>query len=248
MRASGSISDGIMTELRWYFEPPRQFLQTLAINGVISLLFFLFSYYVGSYNSKLLPVAAATILLWTLADASITNQLVFDRAKVVKEFKEVGTLKRLLIVKNFTIVILSIPLTLLFGLILVAIVGKWSEILYGGVIAFTLIWGWLGISNALSVILPFELLDLRSFLGNRRIWLRYGVLYGLPWVLLPIYAVVMGLPFILLGWTSAGAEHNHRVLALILLLAASALIWLIGLILANRYTLHSESRIKKLIM
>lgn len=248
MRSSTSLSNGVNTELHWFFLPPRQFLQTLVINGSISLLFFLFSYYLGSYNSNLLPVAAATILLWTLADASITNQLVFDRKKAAKELKNVGTIKRLLLIKNLAIVILSIPLTLIFGLILVAIVGKWSEMLYGAVIAFTLIWGWLGISNALSAMLPFELHDLKEFLGNRHIWLRYSFLYGLPWVLLPIYAVVMSLPFILLGWTGVKASHNHRFLAVVLLFAASLLIWQIGLALAERYTLHPESRIKKIIL
>jgi len=248
MHPRTSLLVAIKKELLLFFVPPRQFLNTIAINSVVSLLFFLVSYYLGMYNPQLLPVAAATILLWTLADSSITNQLIFDKKSTVNAMKKDGTLKRLLMAKNLTVVILSIPLTLVYGLILVVIVGKWDVIIYGVIMAFTLIWGWLGVCNALSVLLPFKVINFKKIFGNRHMWLRYSILYGLPWLMLPVYAIVMSLPFILVGWTRADAAISHRLIAVMILFLSSMLIWQIGLLLADRYARRPHSRIKKVIL
>lgn len=234
-------------ELISYFKPPRKMLNTLVLNGVVSVLFFLGSYWLGNYSPSLLPIAAATILLWTLADASISNQLVFDKNQATKSLKTHGSLKHYFLVKNVSIVIISIPLTLIYGLVLVAIVGSWNELIYGMLAASMLVWGWLGICNAVSVILPFEIVGIKTYAKNHNMWLPYGILYGLPWVLLPAYALVMGLPFVLLGWTRADAEINHRLVSIITIFALSVAIWLIGLLVANKYSKKPNKRINKLL-
>jgi hypothetical protein len=205
------------------------------------------SYLLGTYNSKLIPIAAATILLWALADSSLTNQLLYNKSQNLAEIKKYGTLKRLLLVKNLSIVVISIPLTIVFGLILVIVTGSWNEIIYGVVMALVLIWGWLGISNALSVYLPFELMSLKQYLKNKNNWLRYGILYCMPWVILPIYALIMLTPFYLLGWTKADAARDHRIIAMSILIILSILIWLAGLNLAQKYSNKPNNRLKKLI-
>lgn len=247
MSNKSSLIKDIYLELGSYFRPPRKMLNNLVLNGFVSVLFFLGSYMLGSYNPALLPIAAATILLWTLADASISNQLVFDKTQANIFLTKHGSLAYYLLVKNLSIVVLSLPLTIVYGLVLVAIIGSWHELLYGMIAALTLVWGWLGISNAVSVILPFELVDIKTYVKNKDIWIPYGVLYVLPWVLLPVYALVMGLPFVLLGWTRADASMNHRVVSVIVLLSTSIFIWLLGLFLANKYTQKPTSRLKKLL-
>jgi len=245
--ATTSLAQDVRAELGRVYTPPRQLLSSLVVNGIISFLFFLFSYYFGNYNDNLLPVAATTILLWTLADLSLTNQLMFDHRSAVAELKKRGTLKHLLLVKNLAIVVLTIPLTLIFGLIVIVIVGRRGEILYSLAMVLALVWGWLGISNALSALLPFRILDLKSFMGDRHIWLKYSILYGLPWVLLPVYAVVILLPFFLLGWTSTHAAHEHQIISFGLLLGTSLLLWWRGLLVAEKYTAHPDARLKKLL-
>ncbi len=247
MKRTNSLWADVLSELQSFFVPPRTFLIAIIINGIVSFGFFLASYYLGNYNPNFLPFAAATILLWTLADASLTNQLLFDKPAALAELNQKGTLERLLLVKNLAVVIVSIPLTVIFGLFLVVILGKWSEILLGVALSLTLIWGWLGISNALSIFLPFRPIDLKTYLKNREIWLVVGLLYALPWVLLPVYALMVGLPFLFLGWLRADSVSEHKVAAVLLLLAISSLIWLLSLRVANRYIKHPDSRIKKLI-
>ena len=247
MSRQQSLSKEVALELISYTERPYKMLSSLVVNSVVSVLFFLGSYWLGSYNPQLLPVAAATILFWTLADISICNQFVFDKHRAMQSLTVNGSLQRFLFVKNISVAIVSVPLTLLFGLLLVAVVGKWSEIVYGMVLAFTLIWGWLGISNTLSVLIPFELLDFKSYAQTRSAWLSYGFLYVLPWILLPVYAIVMGLPFILLGWTKANAASEHRLVSIAVLFALSIIIWLAGLRVANRNLAHPDNRVKRLL-
>lgn len=243
-----SIVHTVGSELKDLFMPPRQLLNVLIMNGAISFFFFFISYRRGTFNSQLLPIAAATILLWTLADVSLTNHLLFDKQKTVTILKARGNLKQLLLAKNLALAIISIPFTIIFGLILVAITGKWSEITYGTIIAMTLIWGWLGISNAMSTEFPFEMLKLKKFLHSRHVWIRYSFLYGLPWILLPIYAFIISLPLILIGWTKNNTAQDHKIIALLLLLTMSIAIWHIGYRIADRAIKRSNSRIHKLII
>jgi len=243
-----SLYRDIATELRSINTKPRELLSALVINGFISFLFFLSSYYLGTYNSNILPVAAATILLWTLADLSLTNQLIFDRASAQAELKKNHTLKRLLLVKNLAIVVLVIPITLIFGLILMVVIGRRSDLLYSLLMVLALVWGWLGISNALSALLPFEILSMKRFLGDRHEWIRYSVLYGLPWLLLPVYAIVVLLPFLLLGWTSTQDARAHQLISLAMMLGISLLFWWGGLMIADKYTAKPDARVKKLLV
>jgi len=245
MLSAKLLWNDVKYELRRYFSKPRTTLNGLVINSIISVVFFLVSYWLGAYSQKLVPIAAATILLWALADASLTNQLLFNRKDTQNALKKQGSLKRLLLVKNLAIAVLSIPLTIAFGLMLVLIVGKWSELLYGAIMTFALIWGWLGISNAMSVYLPFELLSLKQYLGNKHVWIRYGFVYCLPWIILPIYAVIMTLPILMLGWTKAEAAQDHRVIGILVILALSLIIWFGGLLIADKYSRKTNSKIKQ---
>jgi hypothetical protein len=245
MRRTDSLIVGVTDELSHYFVKPRTTLNSLIVNSIISFGFFAVSYWLGTYNPQLVPIAAATILLWALADSSLTNQLLYNKEQNRTELKRHGSLKRLLLIKNLAVVVLSIPLTLLFGLFLVLIVGKWSEVLYGTVMALILIWGWLGISNALSVLLPFELVSVKQYASDKHIWIRYGFLYCLPWVLLPAYAIIMGLPLYLLGWTKLDTAQNHRILGLSILLLLSLAMWSGGLNIADKYAKRANTKIKR---
>ena len=247
MTSKQSLVYEIRKELSRDFLPPRTFLNTLVLNSVISFIFFLVSYLIGSYNEELLRIAATTVLLWTLADSSLTNQLIFDKPRTKSELKNNGTLKRLFLSKNLTVAILSIPITIAYGLLLVTITGKWSDIIYGVIMAFILIWGWLGVSNMMSVILPFQQINIKNNRHNKKVLIKYGFLYVLPWFLLPVYVAILSLPFILLGWTRADATNNHRLTTLLILFIGSILIWIFGLIFADRYTKKPNTRIKNLL-
>ena len=238
----------VRAELASYMQPPRTMINSLFINSLISIAFFLSSYLLGTYNPALLPIAAATILLWTLADTSVCNQFLFDKHKSAMSLKQYGSLKRYLLVKNLSVVALTLPMTLLYGLFLVMIVGKWHELFYGVIAALTLIWGWLGISNALSASLPYEILDIKTYAKSKHRWIGYGLLYSLPWILLPFYAILVALPFMALGWTKADASLEHRAISLAVLFITSIGIWILGLHIASKQTAHPSSKVAKLLL
>lgn len=230
------------------FTPPRVVIVALIFNSLISIGFFLWSYNFGTYNEKFLPIAAATILLWALADVFLTNQLVYDKERTAQALKQKQSLRHLLLIKNITILMLALPLTILFGTMLAIMLHKANEILYGTIMTYILIWGWLGISNALSVLMPFippsQQSDRRYTPKDR---ITIGALYSLPWVLLPAYAVLLALPFVLFGWLQPSAGSAHIMIAMLVLLSMSISIWLAGLSIAGRIATKSNSRISKLI-
>lgn len=248
MASSNKIGRDVRRELAQDFKPPRLLLLNLLINGIISLAFFLFSLFFGRANQNVLPFAAAVIMLWTLADVSITNQLILDRKRSADALKRGGDLRYLLLIKNLTVVIFSIPFCLLFGLIMVAIIGKWSELLYGLIMALVLVWGWLGISNFMSVAMPFELKELKVLLRRKKDWPGYGFLYVLPWIILPIYAGLLALPLILIKWASGQAAFVYKTASVLILLFISLVIWRLSLILCRRYSRKDHAKIKRLLI
>jgi hypothetical protein len=247
MTKNGSLINNLGVELRSVIIPPHLLLNTLIINSAISFLFFLGSLLLNLYDEQLLPVAAATILLWGLADSSFTNQLLFNKDQSIKEIKKYGSLERFLVIKNLLVIVLSVPVTIFYGLILVGITGKWTEILYGVALAFILIWGWLGISNAMSVSLPFDKKTIKNIVKNK-LWFKYATYYVLPWILLPVYILILSIPFILLGWTRSDAANNHKLLTLIILFSCSLLIWVCGFIFVVKAATKKSSRLNKLLV
>lgn len=225
----GSYINEVKEELKSYLDPPRTKLNSLIVNAFISLGFFLISLALGSVNSKVLPIAATVILLWTLADASITNQFTYDKDRIGKLLKKHNDLKQVLIIRNLAIVVLSIPLSIIFGLLMVAIIGKWSELLYGLVMALALVWGWLGISNVLSIYLPFDHLQTKQIIKREKGWFRYSFLYVLPWIILPFYSLVILIPLKLLNIITGYISFSHILSSSIIVLFSSLIIWYIGL-------------------
>lgn len=237
----------VSSELRWIFAPPRTVLQRVIINGIVSLAFFMFSLVMGTNNQKLLPFAATVMLLWTFADASLTNQLMVDRERPSYKNMKSKRMSRFLIVNNLTVVVLSIPVCILFGLIMVAIVGKWSELILGVGMALALIWGWLGIANVLSVMLPFQQKKGKELLSRGKGTLAYIVLYCLPWIMLPVYAGVIILPLLILHWVTGDAAASHKFAAFGIILVLSLAIWLFGLQISQRYIKNPNAKIWDLI-
>jgi hypothetical protein len=244
---SRGLSYDVWRELRGVFARPHPFAWKLLGNGVVSLAFFMVSLALGTNNPTLLPLAATIMLLWTFADATLTNQLILGDNRSAFSEERYGNLRRFWLVKNLAAVILSVPLCVLFGLIMVAIVGEWSELTYGLLMAVAMIWGWLGIGNALSVVLPFRWLATRAVLHRRNGWLRYAVLYALPWVLLPVYGLVLELPFVLAKWATGAASVSHRFAAFAVVLAISVAIWLLGLRVAVSATRRPQASVWSLL-
>lgn len=223
----------IQSEISLFFKPPHPQLNNILLNAVISFLFFIGSMVIGSVNQKAIPFAATIILLWTLADASLTNQFMFDIHRT-RNLKNGHDVRHTLIVRNLAVVVLSIPMCLVFGLVMAVIVGKWSEIVYGLVMALALVWGWMGVTNIMSAYFPFNNLEFKQVLKRVNGWFGFSLLYALPWLLLPLYALIILLPLRLVGLLIDAPPISHMALAGFIVLAISFSLWLLSLRLAGR--------------
>ena len=231
----GTYWIGVRKELAWLIRPPRQQLNSISVNGFVSLGFFVGSLALGTNNPHVLPIAATVILLWTLADASLTNQFMYDKRRTAAQVNSKIKLKQVLIVRNVTIAILCIPLSILFGLLMVAIVGKWSELIFGLIMSLALVWGWLGICNVMSVYWPFEHMETKLVIKRQPGWLKFVILYCLPWVILPCYALLILLPLKLADLIADKPHISKSAITVVIVLIISIIIWQIGLSLAEKH-------------
>jgi hypothetical protein len=247
MRKFIKLSHEVKIELDWVFAKPRTLLIGVFLSAVLSFGFFCLSLAIGTYSELTLPFAAAIIILWTFSDVTLTNQLMFDKNRSLEAVNSNADFRHILFIKNVAVVILSIPLCLVFGFILAIIVGRWSELLYGLVMSLALLWGWLGVGNVLSVLLPFEPKEIKELLVHKKHWLRYGFYYGFPWIILPGYTTMLAIPLVLMHWFTGNALFAHKVLSFITLLTISIIIWQIGLSIAYRFTKNPKSKIQSLL-
>ncbi len=225
----------VKQELAWLMRPPRQQLNSIITNGFVSLVFFVGSLMLGTNNPNVLPIAATVVLLWTLADASLTNQFMYDKKRSAEQVKTKQKLKQVLIVRNITIVIVCIPLSLIFGLLMVAIVGKWSELIFGLIASLALVWGWLGICNVMSVYWPFNHMETKLVLKRQPGWIKFIILYCLPWIILPCYALLILLPLKLFDLIADKPHISKSAMTVAIVLIISIIIWLIGLNIAEKH-------------
>ena len=219
----------------------------MIVNSLVSFAFFAGSLLLGTYNQSFLPFAACVILLWALADASLTNQLLFDRSRSKHLDISKKGVRHTFLVWNLSVAVLCVPLCLVFGLAMAVIVGRWMEVINGLVMALLLIWGWLGICNVMSVRLPFEQMQAKQVMKRQKGWLGYSILYALPWIMLPVYAGIIILPLTLLHWITGQKFTSHMFVSLVLIATVSIVLWLVGLNVVARHAGKPQAKVWKLL-
>ncbi len=207
----GSTREAVRQQIALTFQPPYESPVTVAVNGALmsSAWFFL----PASLKDKLFTLhgtlAFALVLAgWMYSDVPSTNVLGPDARRVMVALDDPAMFRRLLYAKNIVLWFMVTPVcavvAVVNGIINSSLLATFYTVVAIGVIPF----GFLAISSWVGIVFPYHPMPLRYRWEHRqprkRMLVRWMALAITPYILVPVLAVLMLVPTLLVwGFTSA---------------------------------------------
>lgn len=187
----------VRADLKWSFTWPMTWLAGVAANLVLSLLWLAYEPLTGHPHTDWAIVVGSYFAVFILADVTTTNVLGADTRRVRLGLLHGLSLRRILLVKNLTLMlVVGVP-----TLLATAVITVWSEagdrllVTLPGVLFPILVW--LGLGNLISVALPVSNRSLRQRWAERRQLrptARWVAAVGLPYALYGLVSPLGRLP------------------------------------------------------
>jgi hypothetical protein len=238
-----SIRRQVLADLRWSFTRPWHWLAGVAFNLVLSLVWLVAAPLTGRPHHDWAIIVGTYFAVFILADVTTTNVLGADAPRVRLSLSKETPLRRILLVKNITLLtVVGLP-----TLIATAVITLLSEPDYR--LALTLpgvafpILTWLGVGNLISVLLPVAPARLRQRWARRREWrhtVRWLVAISLPYALCVAIGPVSRVPRIVLQALTF-LSNGMAARGFVVLLTGVAF-WAIGTALALAVVRHRALR------
>ncbi len=225
----------VLAEVRWSFQWPCNWLLGVFINLGLSLLWLVLVPLRGQPHHDWVIVVGTYFAVFILADITTTNVLGLDAMRVRASLATGVKVRRLLLTKNYALlVIVGLPTLVFTGVLTVT-----SELPHRLVLTLPGValpmFAWLGVGNVVSVLLPVAVRPLRARWAERRNWrstLPWLIQLGVPYLLLYAVDPVGDTPYWLVRQLPRGWRTEEvRGLALLL---TGLVIWLAGSWLAGR--------------
>jgi len=235
----GDVAD----ELRWTFSGRRGWLLGMAGNLLVALVVVGYQHYDPHVSGDIkIAYVGIAVVLFVLADTINTNQLGADADRVVASLVRGDSVRRILAIKNLALAVLLVPVALLVSLLVRILVDRWRLVSHTAMYDIGSVFLWLGLGDAVSVLLPYRPISLRARLKARASWKRWAVRQAAPYVLYYFGATLLVmLPFV----ACSGVEAFGRKDSIgypILYLANALLVWVLGLGFAAAYTDRASER------
>ncbi len=207
----GTLNQAVRRQIELTLVAPYETLLTVAINGALmsSAWFFLPAGLKDKVFTLHGTLAYALVLAaWMYSDVPATNVLGPDAKRVVAAIDDPVMFRRLLYAKNIVLWMIVTPVCA----IVAVVVGLQNHDLLSTL--YTIVWigvvpfGILGISSWVGIVFPYHPMPIRyrweHRLPRRRMLVRWLALVVTPYGLVPVLAVVLMAPSLLLwGFTSA---------------------------------------------
>jgi hypothetical protein len=224
-----SIGRQVLADLRWSFTRPWHWLSGVAFNLVLSLLWLVAAPLTGRPHHDWAIIVGSYFAVFILADVTTTNVLGADASRVRLSLGNETPLRRILLVKNITLmIVVGLPTLIATAVITLLSEADYRLALTLPGVAFPSL-TWLGVGNLVSVLLPVAPERLRQRWERRRELrhtARWLVAISLPYALCVAIGPVGRVPRIVqqsLRMTSNGTATR----GLIVLLTGIAF-WAIG--------------------
>ena len=227
----------VLAEVRWSFRWPCTWLTGVFINLVLSLLWLLWVPLRGGHHHDWVIMVGTYFAVFIMADITTTNVLGLDPVRVRASLAGGVGVRRLLLTKNYALLlIVGLPTLAFTGILTVRSEVPYRLVLTLPGVALPML-AWLGVGNLVSVLLPVAVRPLRTRWLERRNWRRtlpWLAELAIPYLLLYPVDPVGDTPGWLVGRLPAG-WRTDEVRGLALLVTGLA-IWLAGSWLAGRWT------------
>jgi len=207
----GDIREAVRQQIALTLQPPFESPVTVAVNGAMmsSAWFFL----PVSLRDKLFTLHgslafALVLAAWMYSDVPSTNVLGPDARRVVAALDDPVMFRRLLYAKNIVLWLMVTPVCALVAVINGLINNSLLSTLYTFIAIGVLPFGFLAISSWVGIVFPYHPMPLRYRWEHRRprkrMLVRWMSLAITPYLLVPLLAVLMLVPSLLIwGFTSA---------------------------------------------
>ncbi len=235
----GDVAD----ELRWTFSGRRGWLLGMAGNLLVALVVVGYQDYDPHVSGDIkIAYVGIAVVVFVLADTINTNQLGADAERVAASLERGDTVRRILAIKNLALAVLLVPVALLVSIVVRILVGRWRLVSHTAMYDIGSVFLWLGLGDAVSVLLPYRPISLRARLKARASWGRWAVRQATPYVLYYLGAtLVVMLPFVACSTVEAFGRKDS-IWYPILYLANALLVWVLGLLFAAAYTDRAAER------
>ena len=235
----------IVDEVQWTLTSRLGWVLQVLFNLAIGAPIVLITSWNSHHDTIRVGGFATSLAGWAFASVINTNQLGFDADRVQASLQRGDEVARILVLKNIAILLVIAPITMsLTAILRITVVhdpGNIPMALTRDAADFMM---WLGFGCMVSVLLPFRPLGWRRRLERTSTWPRLGLCIAAPYA---VYYVVFP------AWHVAelGAADwifNHRLAGHVwgyslFLLAFSIATWVLGLGLAQLYSIKASERL-----
>lgn len=235
----GRLWAAIARELRWSLRGRPTWLLGIGFNSVVAALYLAYYRSAANLPNRSLSYLGASLAAWILADAITTNQFGAEADRVAATVKGRVGFGRVLLVKNASLAVLLLALTLPISIAATAWTGRWSQLGYAALVDLHVVLVWIGLGNIVSVLLPYRPIRLKERWRLPRTWIRWVICLLIPYAL-----------YLIIGWLSIpvrvmahGTRSTHPAQYAILSAAWGVGYWIIGTLLAERLAHGRKARL-----
>ena len=243
LRPAGAWAD-IRAEIRWSFTPPYDWLA-----GVVVNLFLAFAYLglvpLTDHRRHWVVLLGTYFGTFILADVTTTNLIGPDAERVRNRLARGDSIRRILLIKNFSLIVIVVIPTLVFTTILSLTAERSIHLLIVLPLVTYPMVAWIAIGNVVSVLLPVRVVRLkarwreRDDVGRTLWWLAH---LAVPYLLLYPVTPLIDVPRFLVDYLPRSIQTPFVDAAALWL--ASPIVGLLGVAIATRIVARHGLRIR----